>query len=161
MLILIPASTIGGFFMTRAPRTICPHGVRYKNDCKICRPAFLKNYRTVNSARLKEYDKVYRKNYYLKNRTSVIIDNINRRAKKLGAEGFITAAFYDSIIGNPCAYCKQVGLPMELDHRIPMCKGGSNWPDNLQALCRYCNKAKHWYGEEDFLVWLNNLREAS
>jgi len=31
---------------------------------------------------------------------------------------------------------------MEIDHRVPVDRGGSNSDSNLQALCHYCNKSK-------------------
>lgn len=43
-----------------------------------------------------------------------------------------------------CASCK-CDLKMsgyEVDHIIPVSKGGSSWPDNIQCLCRSCNRSK-------------------
>lgn len=33
-------------------------------------------------------------------------------------------------------------VSQEIDHRIPVDRGGSSNPDNYQALCHYCNKCK-------------------
>lgn len=30
----------------------------------------------------------------------------------------------------------------DIDHIVPLSRGGTNWPDNLQILCRYCNRSK-------------------
>ena len=44
------------------------------------------------------------------------------------------------VIGRPCAYC---GKPADhLDHVIPVSRGGSDSPTNLQALCSACNLNK-------------------
>lgn len=47
--------------------------------------------------------------------------------------------------GYQCVYCKSVGTPenpLEVDHIIPVARGGTNDPGNLQTLCRSCNRAK-------------------
>lgn len=142
-------------------KKVCPHGITPKSNCAPCEREFQKQYRLKHVEKLKAYEKIYRREYYVANRTLQLLDSLNRRAKKLGAEGVITPEYYDSIINNPCVYCGQSGLPMELDHRIPISQGGTNWPENVQAICRYCNKAKHWYGEADFLRWLEGARRKA
>lgn len=42
-----------------------------------------------------------------------------------------------------CAYCRAPLQDYEIDHIIPLCRGGSNWPRNLQLTCvSGCNQAK-------------------
>jgi 5-methylcytosine-specific restriction endonuclease McrA len=42
--------------------------------------------------------------------------------------------------GYTCGYC---GRPaQEVDHRLPLARGGSDNPANLVAACRCCNLAK-------------------
>lgn len=42
-----------------------------------------------------------------------------------------------------CRYCSaDLSDGYHIDHRIPLCLGGSNWPENLQALCAPCNLSK-------------------
>lgn len=58
--------------------------------------------------------------------------------------------------------CRECGLSkeetsLEIDHIIPVAKGGTNDIDNLQTLCRQCNRMKHtdeWVGGE------TDLKEA-
>jgi 5-methylcytosine-specific restriction endonuclease McrA len=47
--------------------------------------------------------------------------------------------------GGCCAYCgrKLYKSITEIDHVIPMSKGGTGWPSNLVPACRSCN-AKKW-----------------
>ena len=40
--------------------------------------------------------------------------------------------------------CRSCGRPgaLEVDHRVPLRRGGTDHPDNLQALCRSCHIEK-------------------
>lgn len=41
-----------------------------------------------------------------------------------------------------CVYCKtSIKDYHEVDHFIPLCKGGSNEPSNIQLLCKDCNSS--------------------
>lgn len=44
--------------------------------------------------------------------------------------------------GKRCRKCGRRTDDLEIDHIIPIAKGGKSTPDNLQTLCRACNKAK-------------------
>lgn len=66
------------------------------------------------------------------------------RARKAGAEGsFSKAEFLDLCekYGNVCLCCRSSD-PLEPDHVVPLSKGGTNWIDNIQPLCRSCNARK-------------------
>lgn len=41
-----------------------------------------------------------------------------------------------------CNYCNQVGGILEVDHIIPVSKGGNNEFNNLTTSCRSCNRKK-------------------
>jgi hypothetical protein len=41
-----------------------------------------------------------------------------------------------------CQICHRTDEPLELDHIIPVCHGGSDECDNLQTLCWDCNRGK-------------------
>lgn len=83
--------------------------------------------------------------------TKTAIDH-GRRAAKLQAEGSHTAddlrAIWERQNGR-CAKCasechrgKHDGLKWTIDHVVPLSRGGSEWPSNLQGLCLSCNAAK-------------------
>ena len=44
--------------------------------------------------------------------------------------------------GGRCSKCGRIDLPLEVDHRIPLSKGGTNHLGNLVVLCVLCHKAK-------------------
>lgn len=41
-----------------------------------------------------------------------------------------------------CRLCKATGVRLEVDHIVPVARGGSDALDNLQALCIPCNRGK-------------------
>lgn len=81
-----------------------------------------------------------------------------RRARKKGAAGDHTQSDVLRLLQNQkhcCAYCKKkVKKTYEVDHIVPLAKGGSNAPDNLQILCVSCNRRK---SAKDPIVWANQI----
>lgn len=72
------------------------------------------------------------------------IRQANYRARQLGARGTITLAQWVmlcGLYGNRCLSCGQ-SHDLEIDHIVPLEKGGTNTSDNLQPLCAPCNKKK-------------------
>lgn len=76
----------------------------------------------------------------------------NRRAKKLAAEGSYTPADVQMLIkqqNGRCHWCgKKLVKGYHVDHRIPLAKGGSNWPSNLVIAHAMCNSLK-----QDKMPW--------
>lgn len=75
-----------------------------------------------------------------------------RRARKIGAEGFYTEVDIRRIRSaqnHRCAACKRK-CALTVDHIVPLSKGGSNWPRNIQLLCLSCNAGKHDRPNEEF-----------
>lgn len=76
-----------------------------------------------------------------------------RRSAKLyrdrlrAAEGSYTATDVQRIHSEQGGKCACCGTPLSddyhVDHIMPLTLGGSNWPDNLQALCEFCNISKN------------------
>lgn len=70
-----------------------------------------------------------------------------RRARERAAEGSWTPKDIESLMlqqGGRCAYCRN-GLKsdFQVDHVIPLAKGGTNWPANLALACPSCNRRKN------------------
>ena len=65
------------------------------------------------------------------------------RAKLVGAPGNASADQVQAridVFGGCCWICK---APYEeIDHLIPLSRGGSNWPANLRPICKSCNRRK-------------------
>jgi len=66
------------------------------------------------------------------------------KQRRRNAPGKLTAtkllariAFYSNL----CWFCKKPAT--EIDHVIPITRGGSNWPSNLRPACRSCNSRKY------------------
>lgn len=83
----------------------------------------------------------------------------NRRARQRAAEGTHTCEDLEAIAEAQdfaCAYC---GIPLvggeceqvHVDHKIPLSRGGSNWPENLALSCAFCNLSKHAMTAEEFM----------
>lgn len=73
-----------------------------------------------------------------------------QKAKRRGAEGRYHASDIDNLLEaqqSLCALCNAQLImcgrdKYHIDHVIPISKGGTNWPYNLQLLCPPCNRAK-------------------
>lgn len=94
----------------------------------------------------------------LANPEQVRADGTNRRAIKRGAEGrhnkHDIALIMEDQLGM-CVYClKDITEKYHADHIIPLCRGGSNWPENIQCLCPDCNLSKHKKTHEEFIEYL-------
>lgn len=66
-----------------------------------------------------------------------------RRALRRSAEGWANPTQIAARIayyGHRCAYCR--GPYEDIDHVIPLSRGGSNWPANLRPACKRCNNDK-------------------
>ena len=79
----------------------------------------------------------------------------NKRARKRGAAGKCTSEDVRRIMemqANKCAYCgSALGQSFHRDHKIPLCRGGSNWPENIALTCASCNHRKSRLTASEFL----------
>ena len=70
-----------------------------------------------------------------------------RKARKRNAEGRHTDKDIKRILKlqrHKCAWCKIcIRVEYHVDHIMPLARGGSNWPSNIQCLCPTCNLSKH------------------
>ena len=88
------------------------------------------------------------KRWVMKNREHKNYLNRRRRAMKYEALGFYTLGEWELLkkqYGYTCPCCgkKEPEIKLTEDHIIPLSKGGTNWIDNIQPLCKSCNSKKH------------------
>ncbi len=103
-------------------------------------------------ASIKEYNRKYRN----ENREAVSIWQRNRQARKRAGSGKVTRKFILDLFvvqGGICLMCKAdfAETGYQIDHIVPLSKGGehANW--NVQLLCPTCNKRKSARTMEEFM----------
>src|SRR3990167_9332012 len=105
----------------------------------------MRAWRQKNAERLRESGDAWRRANPDKVKAYKFISGSRRRAKELRAAGAFTIkqlhARFD-YYGNRCAYCRSDG-DLNVDHVIPIARGGTNWPSNLRPACAACNSSKH------------------
>lgn len=79
----------------------------------------------------------------------------NSRAKRFGATGSITAMDVQEAYIEQMGYCGFCAQPFgdeipEIDHWVPLVKGGSNDPENIKLLHMRCNRTKGGKHPDDF-----------
>ena len=80
--------------------------------------------------------------------------------KKRGAGGFYTSTDIANIYTAQRGKCFcSIGLAgrFEIDHVLPVSRGGSNWPANLQLLCVSCNRSKSDKTMEEWIARLCSI----
>lgn len=89
------------------------------------------------------------------------VSRANRAAKKRGLAATLTEAEVQTLIdtSSQCRYCGDylTRHNRELDHITPVAKGGNSTLDNVQIICKNCNKAKGHSDEPTFLSWIARL----
>ena len=78
---------------------------------------------------------------------SAYVQSMNSRASALNKPGRVTVALLRDCIlesGGRCAWCGEALLhqPLEIDHIMPLSRGGDNTAENLAVTCPDCNRRK-------------------
>ncbi|MFC5596468.1 HNH endonuclease [Deinococcus cellulosilyticus] len=105
------------------------------------------------------------KQWRLRNPHIVKRQTQNRRALLLKANGFFSNQDVISIYNQQnglCLYCyKELHGKYSLDHKIPLSRGGTNWPSNLACTCMLCNYSKGNKTPEEYILYRQSLKEES
>lgn len=110
-----------------------------------------KKYYQANKQKIKEINKQYR----IKNKESIYLNN-RKRKKLLNQYDNIKQIEINNLLikfNNKCFYCLtdvKSGYNLHLDHKIPLCKGGSHTIQNLAPSCKTCNLRKGRKNSEEF-----------
>lgn len=92
-----------------------------------------------------ESKQIYHKNYCTRHPDTIAHLKTRRYAREKGAEGKHTKTEWDNLkkrYNYCCAICGEK-KPLTVDHIIPLSKGGSDYIENIQPLCRNCNSKKN------------------
>ena len=92
----------------------------------------------------------YRKEYGVDGKISIEVDYISKKPKKnkvkrnhISGNMRQNVLMRDNYTCQICGATVKDGAKLEIDHIIPKSKGGSDDENNLQVLCRQCNREKH------------------
>lgn len=116
---------------------------RHEQGYRDKRPELLERNRAWkknNPERAREHKKAFVKN----NSEADRIYQANKKARKLGVVGELSVKDWLEVLsawGSSCLKCGSDHL-VEIDHVVPLSKGGMNVKENIQPLCSDCNKRK-------------------
>lgn len=74
-----------------------------------------------------------------------IVSESNRGVRRRGTTQVLTVSQWQEVLeyfGHRCAYCNGAPERLEIDHIIPVTRGGQHTPDNVVPACRSCNARK-------------------
>lgn len=108
-----------------------------------------REYRAANPERVKEWrsrwsekhGSEWRRQHYLANRAWYLARNHIQRRRDGRAIDELADAIHE-LLEQPCAYCGTTEEEIEIDHIVPLSRGGTNDPENLAPACRPCNRSK-------------------
>lgn len=110
-----------------------------------------------NREKLLEYSRRHRKT--LKGRINNIVCAHQRRFC-----GHVIDRDYikELLLQEKCYYCgKELRIETVcLDHKTPLFRGGTNDNENIVACCAFCNFQKGKRTEEEYRLWLEEMRQA-
>ncbi len=155
--------------------------------CKMCKADAQKIRRVNRAAEDKKAEVDYMSRYYMANRRALIgkarlyeatgkgkatkaAGRARRRALVRQAEGVFTGSDVIRLWHRQrgeCATCRvkcgkrpSDSATYHVDHIMPLARGGSNWPHNLQILCSGCNLSKGAKTPVEFSRYLRRRADA-
>lgn len=151
------------------PDRVAVHNANSYRNNKPERNAKMKAHREANPERYREWDRArylrereklreQGRTHYQANKEKYAEYRDKRRAIERGGEGSYTRAdvwgIYEEQEGC-CYYCDGLLFgTFHVDHKQPVSRGGSNWPENLAVTCPTCNLRKQDKTEAEFKMIL-------
>ena len=115
---------------------------RWKRDNKEQRRISARRYYLANTEKIAQYGRAYS----IAHRDKGATNSRNYKARLRAVEGHHTSDDVKAIFvkqkGKCVACLKKLGKKYDVDHKVAVFNGGTNWPSNLQLLCVYCNRSK-------------------
>lgn len=87
----------------------------------------------------------YWKKHYEKYREKLVLRATLGTYIRRGAEGSFSKDDIDALLikqSGRCAFCLIPMRQYHIDHILPISRGGTSWPYNLQLTCPHCNHSK-------------------
>ena len=142
-------------FLDRSKNYRESHPYIFKEEWKVAKRAWAERNKERRYAEYKDY----RKANILRMRAR----DQRRIARERGAKGNLTAELLKSIYDENIKFygkltCYLCLTPIQhyghLEHKTPLCRGGSNEPDNLEIACKACNLRKRDKTLEEYKRYL-------
>lgn len=110
------------------------------SQCSNCKKESQRRWNKANPDRLSAAAKRHDAN----NPHARKIAKANSRARAYGVDGQLTTDDWLAVLDRYGEFCLRCGNleAIQLDHVIPLSRGGSNSRDNIQPLCGECNNRK-------------------
>lgn len=98
--------------------------------------------RTAASSRMNRYNKT------LRGRASQALQSSRKTIKRNGYDvkddlTLMDVIFTFAMADHECSYCGKVTDDYQMEHIVPLSKGGPNTLSNITVACRSCNSSKH------------------
>jgi 5-methylcytosine-specific restriction endonuclease McrA len=127
--------------------------IQWRENNKEKKAAHDAQWQRDNPDRVKERNKRWQE----KNKEAVRSFTRNYRAKKKAAAGYHTGDDIKGIFKSQNGICAcgcgaSLTAGYDVDHIIPVSRGGDNWPSNLQLLRPICNKSKNDKTMEEWMI---------
>ncbi len=102
--------------------------------------------RRQNPQKYIDYQTEYRKKHPEKLREDARCWSANRRARSRSTDGKYTTKDVKAQLksqNGKCWWCGKKVKKYDVDHLVPLSRGGTNHPNNIVIACPHCNRSRH------------------